>query len=134
MLLYNVSNCIVLVDQSERNAKQMAKHERGESRKHRDNSAHSGGDQRSSQKAQLPTADGSRQSKLDKDNAEKEVKNTNIWTQRKKQMEKKVDDEPSYQGQGSGRGQKNKFEAPEQTAVSLAQAHLTQGHLQTGCI
>merc|ERR1712228_579750 len=72
----------------DRSGKAMGKGERGKERKsHRDSDKTSDRNHRHNQKAQLPTADGSRNSKLDKINAEKEIKNTNIWTQRKQEME-----------------------------------------------
>ena len=46
-------------------------------------------------KAQLPTADGSRQSRLDKENAEKEQKNANVWTKRQQERQRyEPEDEP----------------------------------------
>ena len=46
-------------------------------------------------KAQLPTADGSRQSRLDKENAEKEQKNTNVWTKRQQERQRFEPEEDS---------------------------------------
>ena len=77
-------------------------------------SGHSAGQGRE-QKAQLPTADGSRHSRLDKENAEKEMKNTNIWTQRQREMEKKFDESESAPRDS---GKAKKFESQEQIAVS----------------
>ena len=43
-------------------------------------------------------------------NAEKEIKNTNIWTQRKQEMEKKFEEETPY---------RNNKNTPDQSAVSI---------------
>ena len=40
----------------------------------------------------LPTADGSRQSRLDKENAEKEVANKNVWAERMSKQKKEDTD------------------------------------------
>merc|ERR1712131_33340 len=37
----------------------------------------------------MPTADGSRMSKLDKENAEKEIKNKNVWAERQQAQRQK---------------------------------------------
>ena len=52
--------------------------------------------EKSGKNPKLPTADGSRQSRLDKENAEKEVANKNVWAERmSKQKKEDIDNDVS---------------------------------------
>lgn len=48
--------------------------------------------EKSGKNPKLPTADGSRQSRLDKENAEKEVANKNVWAERMSKQKKEDTD------------------------------------------
>ena len=55
--------------------------------------------EKSGKNPKLPTADGSRQSRLDKENAEKEVANKNVWAERmSKQKKEDTDNDVSKVG------------------------------------
>ena len=55
--------------------------------------------EKSGKNPKLPTADGSRQSRLDKENAEKEVANKNVWAERmSKQKKEDTDNDVSNVG------------------------------------
>ena len=68
-------------DQPEQQKSEQKKKEAEKKKTRKEKSQQRGGDH-NNKDVKMPTADGSRMSKLDKENAEKEIKNKNVWAER----------------------------------------------------